>query len=197
MKSKFISIFTLLLGLLSCTQALHAQDTVTVSNIKFLLLHKVNEAIVLPKEDGYTGSVKIPATVTHDYEPYKVTTIQTGAFKDCKGLKEIIIPSSVGRIAPNAFVNVPEGLYIYINKSGVIAYANKAFDESCFKNITLCLPTEKIIKAYKRSPYWSGFTKTGLVPKAKSDGVDRRTELEKTMDNKRFKTSKRSKKITY
>lgn len=173
-----------------------AQDTISVKGVNFLISHKYKIASVIAKQGGYAGSVNIPKSVTIDYEPYTVRRIMSGAFSNCPNLKEVIIPSSVNEIEENAFTVVPKGLKIYINKSNTIA-ATKGFDQSCYDNATIFLPTESILKVYKRTPYWNKFPNTGIVPKEKSDGVDRRKESEKLKDNPRFKTNSRSKTIKY
>lgn len=173
-----------------------AQDTISVKGVNFLLSHKYKIASVIAKADGYAGIVNIPKTVTVDYEPYPVRIIRTGAFSRCPNLKEVIIPSSVNEIQENAFTVVPKGLKIYINTSNTIA-APKGFDQSCYDNATVFLPTESILAVYKRTPYWNKFINTGIVPKAKSDGVDRRKEIDKLKSNPRFKTSSKSKTIKF
>lgn len=174
----------------------YAQDTICVKGVNFLISHRYKIASVIAKQDGYAGIVNIPKTVTVDYEPYPVRIIRSHAFSNCPNLKEVIIPSSLNEIQENSFTNVPKGLKIYINKSNTIA-ANKGFDQSCYDNATIFLPTESILKVYKRTPSWNMFTNTGIVPKEKSDGVDRRKEIDKLKDNPRFKTKSRSKTIKY
>ena len=196
MKRQIVRLLCFILASLSINIG-YSQDTICVKGINYKLFPNSKEATVIAKDGGYSGNVNIPNKLTIDYEPYTVTGIGSGAFSDCSQLKEVIIPSSVIGIMENAFTNVPVGLNIYINKSKVINFVKKAFDQSCYENATIYLPTESILKQYKNNAYWGKFTKTGIVPKAKSDGVDRRSQLEKTMGNKRMKTSSKSKKITF
>ena len=51
----------------------------------------------------YSGSVTIPATVTHGGTTYSVTIIGAGAFDDCRNLTAINIPNSVTTIGEGAF----------------------------------------------------------------------------------------------
>ena len=51
----------------------------------------------------YSGSVTIPATVTHGGTTYSVTIIGAGAFDDCRNLTAINIPNSVTTIGDGAF----------------------------------------------------------------------------------------------
>lgn len=196
MQRKIVKFLLFMLISVSVNTAF-AEETTCINGINYILHSRTKEATVMAKEGGYSGSVKIPETLTIDYEPYKVTGIGSGAFSDCSQLKEVIIPKTINGIFENAFTNVPAGLNIYINKSSVIGFVKKGFDQSCFDNATIYLPTESILKDYKNRPVWCNFTKTGIVPKDKSDGVDRRKGIEKATDNKRMKTSSKSKKIKY
>lgn len=189
-------VFLFMLSIMGINKAF-AQDSLSVKGINFIVFPDSKEASVIAKDGGYEGSVNIPATLTIEYEPYKVTGINTGAFSNCPKLKEVIIPESMLRIQENAFTDVPQGLNLYINKSNVIGFVKNAFDKDCFEKITVHLPTESILKSYKRSGTWCNFKNTGIVPKSKSDGIDRRKDIEKQMDSKRFKTGSKSRKIVY
>ena len=169
----------------------YAQDTICVKGVNYFVSHSYKKAFVVSKEGGYSGIVNIPKSVAIDYEPYSVIGIRGGAFSNCTGLKEIILPSSISEISPNAFTDVPKGLKIYINKSTVINAEKNAFDQSCYDNATIYLPTEHILGLYKKNFNWGKFKSTGIVPKEKSDGVDRRREIDKVKDSKRFKTKSR------
>lgn len=195
MIKKFIFLFALICY--SFTQG-YSQNVTEINGIQYRLFPKSKEANVVAKEGGYSGSVNIPAKLTIDYEPYSVSGIESGAFSDCANLSEVTLPSSIALIQPNAFTNVPAGLKIYLNKSKLVTFVKmNSFDDSCFKNATLYLPTESILKEYKKYGPWFKFENTGIVPKAKSDGVDRRTSSEKWGENKRTKKTSRSKTIKF
>ena len=55
--------------------------------------------------NSYTGTVNIPATVTYNGTTYNVTSIGSSAFKNCTGLKRVVIPSSVKYLMLYAFQN--------------------------------------------------------------------------------------------
>ncbi len=71
-----------------------------------------------PSAGSYTGTVIIPATVTHDGTTYLVISIGKDAFSWCKGLKNVVIPNSVITIRDDAFyacnllanVNIPNSV---------------------------------------------------------------------------------------
>jgi hypothetical protein len=52
---------------------------------------------------SFTGKLDIPSTVTHEGVTYKVTTISSVAFMDCKSLTSVTIPDSVTAIEYAAF----------------------------------------------------------------------------------------------
>ena len=54
-------------------------------------------------DDEYTGSVKIPSSVTYSGTTYSVTSIGYYAFDDCTGLTSVTIPNSVTSIGNGAF----------------------------------------------------------------------------------------------
>ncbi len=54
-------------------------------------------------DNEYSGSIVIPATVTHNGTTYPVTAISAGAFYECTGLTSIDIPNSVTAIGDEAF----------------------------------------------------------------------------------------------
>jgi len=67
--------------------------------------------------NSYSGSVTIPSSVSINGKTYQVTEVGYNAFKDCSGLTSVTIPSSVTKIAPQAFrntgltsLNLPDGL---------------------------------------------------------------------------------------
>ena len=52
---------------------------------------------------GMTGVLNIPATVNHDGTAYTVTAIGIGAFYNCTGLTEVVVPNTVHIVGENAF----------------------------------------------------------------------------------------------
>jgi len=51
------------------------------------------------------GEVKIPASIEKNNKNYNVTELKANTFCNCKGVSEIIVPSTVEVIENNAFVN--------------------------------------------------------------------------------------------
>ena len=68
--------------------------------------------------DEYSGSITIPATVTHNGVAYSVASIGEEAFYDCSSLTAIILPEGVTSIGSGAFsdcsslttINIPESV---------------------------------------------------------------------------------------
>lgn len=177
MKNIIISTLIFLFCLLG-KLTIVAQDTVVINNLRYVINPNYHEAILIPKDEGYSGIVKIPAILTIDYEPFKVTTIEKGTFANCSGLKEVIIPESVKIINKDAFIDVPNGLKIYINSSHP-PKAHSAFDNNSFETTSVFFSTEGIKYRFTKILPWSNFKNTGIIPKDKSDGIDRRTDSEK------------------
>ena len=75
-------------------------------------------AEVTSKGAKYSGTITIPATVTHDDKTYDVTSIGSSAFYNCGGLTSVSLPNSMRIIGNGAFifcenlvsVNIPDGV---------------------------------------------------------------------------------------
>ena len=55
--------------------------------------------------NSYSGSITIPTVITYNSVNYKVTTIGSNAFNECRGLTSVSIPSSITTIYTQAFYN--------------------------------------------------------------------------------------------
>lgn len=73
------------------------------SPLKFKIL--TDSTAEVTKENCVEGSVTIPSKVVIDGKTYSVVSIADNAFKNCKGLTNITIPSSVVKIGTDAFAN--------------------------------------------------------------------------------------------
>ena len=73
------------------------------SPLKFKVL--TDSTAEVTKENCVEGSVTIPSKVVIDGKTYRVVSIASYAFKNCKGLTNITIPSSVVNIGTDAFAN--------------------------------------------------------------------------------------------
>ena len=89
-----------------------------------------SEATVTNKDNNnnsYSGTVVIPSSVTCNGSTYNVTAIGSYAFRECKSLTSISIPSSVRAIFDRAFLNC-EGLTELVIPEGVDSIAEYAFE---------------------------------------------------------------------
>ena len=92
-----------------------------------------NEVNVIAKTGGYKGKITIPAEIVHNGVTYKVTGIESEAFRDNAELTEVVLPDNLKFIGFKAFYksgvvnNSPEGL-VY-NGNYLIGY-NGAFPTS-------------------------------------------------------------------
>ncbi|MBP5525707.1 MAG: leucine-rich repeat domain-containing protein [Paludibacteraceae bacterium] len=73
------------------------------SPLKFKIL--TDSTAEVTEKNSVTGSVTIPSKVIIDGKRYSVVSITDNAFKNCKGLTNITIPSSVVNIGTDAFAN--------------------------------------------------------------------------------------------
>ena len=119
-KKHLLILFAALLSL-----AASAQTKVEIDGIWYNLISKAKQAEVTYEGsivDGYlgeySGSINLPATVTHEGKEYSVTSIGDYAFYCCTSLTEITIPKDVTSIGERAFsyctnltaINIPESV---------------------------------------------------------------------------------------
>ena len=91
-------------------------QTVEIDGICYMLYdyEDVREANVEPTPNKYSGSVKIPTTITYEGVLYNVVGIRSWAFKDCTDLISIEIPSSVKYIGEKVFDGCSNLSAVYI-----------------------------------------------------------------------------------
>ena len=82
-----------------------AQTKVEIDGIWYNLVSKAKQAEVTSGDTKYSGSITIPATVTHENVQYSVTSIGNSAFSGCTGLESITLPEGVTSIGYSAFFN--------------------------------------------------------------------------------------------
>ena len=139
-----------------------AQTKVEIDGIWYNLISKAKQAEVT-SSDGtkYSGSITLPATVTHNGMSYSVTSIGRSAFSNCSSLTDITIPEGVTSIGNQAFlccsslttITIPEGvtsigssafsdcsgLTSIILPEGVTSIGNYAFS-GCISLTTITIP---------------------------------------------------------
>ena len=120
-----------------------------VDNLKYCVIdHEALTAEVIGYVDVPTGTLNIPATVTHDEKEYKVTVIADEAFAGCDAITHVTIGSSVTSIGANAFggctalaeINVDGSNTAYSSANGVL------FDKA--QTALLLYPAGKADAAY-------------------------------------------------
>ena len=106
MKKFLLSLFALLSFVISA----QAQTYFEVGGIRYRIWQESwdenpGEVYVAKSSDesnGYIGDITIPASVVYT-KTYKVTGIESDAFKECSGLTSVTIPDGVTRIEDRAF----------------------------------------------------------------------------------------------
>ena len=80
--------------------------------------------------NSYSGTVIIPSTVTNNGTTYNVVQINPYAFKDCAGLKRVVLPPTIKYLMNYAFQNCT-GLTNITLPADFYACYNYAFDGVC------------------------------------------------------------------
>ena len=84
--------------LLTCCNAVWAYD-IEVDGIYYNITSLTDLTAEVTKGDnGYSGDIIIPSTITYKSKTLTVTSIGDWAFRDCFGLTSIVIPNSVTSI---------------------------------------------------------------------------------------------------
>lgn len=98
-KIGFISSFLLLINVLFCKAEIKIGDIYYYIHTE----HGFAEVGSHDKNDPYPEKVVIPPQVTYKGEIYKVLDIYYNAFNNCKEVKEVILPETIGSIYDYAF----------------------------------------------------------------------------------------------
>ena len=88
------------------------KNAIAYDGINYIL--SLKEAKVVSSKDKYTGSIRIPETVTHQGVTYSVTSIANNAFSGCSSLTEVSIPKGVTSIKGGTFAGCTNLMYISV-----------------------------------------------------------------------------------
>ena len=120
----------------SATSLAATGDTFTVENITYEVTGD-NTVSVTKKGDGtlYSGGITIPSTVSYENTTYNVTAIGKDAFRSCKDLGAVIVPSSVKTIGQTAFgyigspMDMGTNIFSITLNEGCLLYTSDAADD--------------------------------------------------------------------
>jgi hypothetical protein len=135
-------------------------------------------------DDGVSGQLEIPETVTHNGVEYKVTEISDGAFQNNTSLTGVTIPASIVSIKENAFagctnlksitiyVVVPINLATAAARAyvrGITRSTGSSVFEGVDKNTCILYVPEGSVEAYKAAPVWKDFK--NILPMGGTTGI--------------------------
>ena len=157
-KKALLVLFVLLLPLVA------SAAKVEIDGIWYNLVSKAKQAEVTYKgdsydsyDDKYSGSITLPATVTHNGVAYSVTRIGEWAFYSCSSLTTITIPEGVTSIGNYAFYYCFSLTTITCEAATPPAIGNSYTFYGVDKSIPVYVPAGSV-ETYKSAYYWSEFT---------------------------------------
>lgn len=101
----------------------------TIGGLSYLIYPDAKTATLTANPNGekYTGDIVVPEKVkASDGVEYPITALGDNAFKDCSGLKNVTIPSSVTSLGNNCFYEC-RGLTSLTIPSSVTSLGNYCF----------------------------------------------------------------------
>lgn len=104
-----------------------------------------SDATVTAGKNHYSGSVVVPASVTHKDKTYRVTAIGEGAFENCRELTDVVLPDSTVRVGNYAFERCTALASIVIGKN-VSSFGERVFAK-CPNLKSVTLRSESIVGA--------------------------------------------------
>ena len=138
MKKNYLKKMLLSVTMLLCSVVASAYDF-QVDSIYYNVTSETDLTVeVTSGENGYSGEVVIPETVSYNEKTYNVTSIGDGAFGSCRGLTSIVIPNSVTSIGDGAFYRC-RGLTSIVIPNSVTSIEKNAFNE-CFRLTSVTIP---------------------------------------------------------
>ena len=113
-------------------------------------------AEVIGYVDVPTGTLSIPATVTHDEKEYKVTVIGKEAVKGCRALTELTLPATLTAVGEMAFAECTA-----LAEMTVLATVPPTVTENTFDSVSRTIPVyvpAASLAAYQEAEGWKEFT---------------------------------------
>ena len=100
-------------------------ETVEIDGIYYNLVTKAKQAEVTINPNKYSGTVKIPETISYNDVTYSISSIGHYAFCGCRALTSVTIPNSVTNIGNDAFCGCSGLIFVNIPNSvtSIGAYA--------------------------------------------------------------------------
>ena len=80
------------------------------------------------------------------------------AFWSCKA-ERLTLPASVTDYGAWSLYSMPYMTDLTVNNPTPVSISNKVFDSEDYENITLHVPSQEAVQAYKAKPYWKNFAR--------------------------------------
>ena len=145
-KERFGSLKSLvLLGVIAilATSNSYAQASFeTIDGLSYLIYSDAKTAAITfnPNGEKYSGDIVVPEKVkASDGVEYPITALGDNAFKDCSGLKNVTIPSSVTSLGNNCFYEC-RGLTSLTIPSSVTSLGDGCFSD-CSGLTSITIPS--------------------------------------------------------
>ena len=136
-------------------------DIVEVDGIYYFLETDKTDTRVIQKQNGsYSGDIIIPESIQYDGISYRVTSIGSSAFNNCKALHSISIPNSVTTIDECAFAGCT-ALHSITIPNSVTSIGDNAF-MGCSGLTSLEIPNGVIFIHDGAFSYCSGLTSVDI-----------------------------------
>ena len=130
----------------------------TIGGLRYLIDSDAKTATITANNDeNYSGNIVVPEKVkASDGVEYPVTAFGDNAFKECRGLKSITIPSSVTSLGESCFYKC-SGLTSITIPSSVTSLGNSCFWD-CYGLTSITIPST--VTSLGSSCFWgcSGLT---------------------------------------
>ena len=162
-KERFGSLKSLVLlvviAILATSNSYAQASFESINGLYYLIYSDVKTAALTANPNGekYSGDIVVPEKVkASDGVEYPITALGDNAFKDCSGLKNVTIPSSVTSLGNNCFYEC-RGLTSVTIPSSVTSLGDNCFSY-CYSLTSVTIPSSVTSLGYRCFDWCSSLT---------------------------------------